>query len=469
VRAAIYLRISQDRTGEELGVERQRKDCLDLVERRGWELHDIYVDNDTSATKARKRPAWEAMMAEVEAGRVKVVVGWTIDRTLRSGRDRLRMLESGKEHGITISLVRGSDMDLSTPSDRTMADILGAIALGEVEMKADRQRAAHAQAARQGRRVGGRRPFGFEQDGTTKRPAEAEAIVQAYSDYLDGVPLSAIARQWNAAGLRYGFERPDGTISDWNHSGVRGVLRNPRYAGFRRHQPKGGPEVLYKAQWPALVSEQTYRAVVAQLDSTASEFKPKGGRRLLTKIARCGVCELTIHVGGNSKGAPPVYRCPTGKHVTRRAEPIEEFISTLMVARLQKEDVQKQLLAAEEDRRDEGLGEKAEQLRQDMDTIALERMQRKITPRQFAIMNAELIAELEDIERRMAANSGRSALRDFIAGGVTRGRWDELGVDKQRVFIAKAMDVRLFSGGKGVRNPPPETIQVRWKTDQSDS
>jgi len=115
------------------------------------------------------------MMKLVESGGVDVVIGWTVDRTLRSGRDRLRMLESGKAHNLTISLVRGSDMDLSTPSGRLAADILGAVALADIEMKSDRHKAAHRQAAAQGRRIGGRRPFGFEQDGMTVRPAEAEA------------------------------------------------------------------------------------------------------------------------------------------------------------------------------------------------------------------------------------------------------------------------------------------------------
>jgi len=86
MRAAIYLRISQDRTGEELGVERQRQDCEGVAARRGWDVQRVYVDNDTSAKGDKRRPAWEEMMTDVEAGRLDVIIGWTIDRTLRSGR-----------------------------------------------------------------------------------------------------------------------------------------------------------------------------------------------------------------------------------------------------------------------------------------------------------------------------------------------------------------------------------------------
>ena len=39
-RAAIYVRISQDRNGEGLGVKRQREDCLRLAKRLGWVVHE---------------------------------------------------------------------------------------------------------------------------------------------------------------------------------------------------------------------------------------------------------------------------------------------------------------------------------------------------------------------------------------------------------------------------------------------
>jgi hypothetical protein len=49
MRAAIYTRISDDHTGEELGVQRQLDDCTALAERLGWEAVARYDDNDISA------------------------------------------------------------------------------------------------------------------------------------------------------------------------------------------------------------------------------------------------------------------------------------------------------------------------------------------------------------------------------------------------------------------------------------
>jgi site-specific DNA recombinase len=422
-------------------------------------VHRVYVDNDVSATKSNPRPAWEEMMRDVEDGHVQIVVGWVLDRVLRTGRDRLRMLELGKQRGITISLVRGSDMDLSTPSGRFAADMLGAVALHEIEAKSDRQKAAHRQAAAQGRRIGGRRPFGFEQDGMTVRPAEAKALEAAYHDYLAGTPLLAIARQWNEAGLVSGWKRPDGTFSEWNHSGVRSVLRNARYAGFRVHNG----EIAGKALWPALVDEATYRAVVALLDSAASEFKPKGGRRLLTGIARCGVCDEPIHVGGNKAGSPPVYRCPTGKHVTRRAEPVEDQVQRLIVAWLNTDAV-RPLLADQGDDEGPQLDVEAEVIRGELLTIARERTQRKITREQFDVMNADLQAQLNEVQGRMARSHRSSVLAELADRGVTMEEWLDIEIGQRRAVVDAVASIRLFSGGRGVRVPPPDTVKVTWKT-----
>lgn len=55
---AVYARISQDRSGDELGVTRQLEDCRAEAERRGWTVAEEYVDDDVSAFSGRKRPAY---------------------------------------------------------------------------------------------------------------------------------------------------------------------------------------------------------------------------------------------------------------------------------------------------------------------------------------------------------------------------------------------------------------------------
>ena len=62
--AAVYLRISEDRSGEQLGVTRHREDCLALCPSKGWRPVE-YMDNDTSATRGKPWRAYERMLADV--------------------------------------------------------------------------------------------------------------------------------------------------------------------------------------------------------------------------------------------------------------------------------------------------------------------------------------------------------------------------------------------------------------------
>ncbi|MGI8680626.1 MAG: recombinase family protein [Mycobacteriales bacterium] len=48
-RAAIYCRLSQDRTGAGVVVDRQERECRQLAESLGWTVSKVYVDNDVSA------------------------------------------------------------------------------------------------------------------------------------------------------------------------------------------------------------------------------------------------------------------------------------------------------------------------------------------------------------------------------------------------------------------------------------
>src|SRR5688572_6170081 len=85
-RAAIYARISADREGRELGVERQGDDCAELAHRRDWEVVDTYIDNDMGAsTRSRKksRPEYQRLLSDARTGRFQVIIAYTSSRLTR--------------------------------------------------------------------------------------------------------------------------------------------------------------------------------------------------------------------------------------------------------------------------------------------------------------------------------------------------------------------------------------------------
>ena len=87
MRAAIYLRISLDRHGDGLAVERQREDCKRIIAQRGWEHVATYEDPSVSASsRTVTRPGYERMVRDWQAGRFDAVVCWDLDRLTRQPR-----------------------------------------------------------------------------------------------------------------------------------------------------------------------------------------------------------------------------------------------------------------------------------------------------------------------------------------------------------------------------------------------
>lgn len=86
-RTAIYCRISDDREGRGLGVARQEKDCRDVAGRLGWQVGQVFADNDISAYRGKLRPQYQAMLGAVREGQADgIIICWHNDRLHRHQR-----------------------------------------------------------------------------------------------------------------------------------------------------------------------------------------------------------------------------------------------------------------------------------------------------------------------------------------------------------------------------------------------
>ena len=141
----MYTRISDDHTGEALGVQRQCDDCTALAERLGWEIVAIYTDNDISAYNGKNRPGFEAMLEAMKRGEFGALLCWHPDRLYRSMRDLERVIDVADERGVQLRTVTAGDLNFGTPAGRMLARILGSVARQEVEHKGERQRRANEQ------------------------------------------------------------------------------------------------------------------------------------------------------------------------------------------------------------------------------------------------------------------------------------------------------------------------------------
>lgn len=461
VKAIVYLRISQDRTGERAGVDRQREDCLKRAKERGWEVVGIETDNDISAAGKRRRPGFEAMLSAVEAGKAQIIVAWDLTRLQRSRRDEVRLYEVCQKHNMRLALINGAELDFQSAAGRFVADSLGSVARLEIELKSDRQIRASRQAAEAGKRVGGRRPFGYEPDGVTIRPAEAAAVKAGYEMVLAGVPLAEIARRWNGDGFTTGQARRkqghEGMPSPWQAYSVRMVLRNARNAGLRSY--KG--EIVGVAEWPALVPESTWRAAEALLTHPGRRRGPMGNtRRLLSGLARCGVCGATVHAGGAARAGVPAYRCSASTgHFARRSDPVDEYVGKATVAILSRPDAV-DLLVDGSLTDAEALSGDAIALRARLDSLALDFADGSLTPSQLRTATERLRRNLTEVESAMADVGKVDKLGDLIGADNVQEVWDSKTIHEQRAVIDLLMEVVIFPPGRGVRHFNPDTVGI---------
>jgi DNA invertase Pin-like site-specific DNA recombinase len=173
----VYCRISDDRAGGGLGVERQRKDCVQLATVLGWQVIDTYTDNDISAFSGRRRPEYERLLADLTSGRIDAVVTWHLDRLNRSPVELERLIPLLERHSVQVQTVTAGVIDIGTPGGRAVARTLGAWARVESQHKSERLRAKKLELAMLGAINGGRnRPYGYAADRLTVIPAEAKIL-----------------------------------------------------------------------------------------------------------------------------------------------------------------------------------------------------------------------------------------------------------------------------------------------------
>lgn len=356
MRAAIYCRISADHTGESLGVTRQLEDCNAVVEQAGWTVHEVYSDNDISASSGKPRPEYRRMLRAVTAGEVQAIVAWHPDRLYRKLADLEELIPLVEQHAVAIRTCRAGDFDLSTPTGKMIARILASIATGEVDVKADRWKRSIRQRREAGTMPGsGPRMYGWTRTGEII-DAEAEVIRDMAKAILSGRTITGLCRDLAAQGLTTTRGNP------WQAVTVRNLMTNPRLAGHSTlshadiigTKEDGSPrirrtvDIVGTGQWQPILDSETWETVRAMMENRRRvERKPRVA--LLLGLLYCGQCEARMVTGGRGgAGASRLrtYRCQAipGRQegcggVSASAEPVEAVVEAYARTRLDDERV----------------------------------------------------------------------------------------------------------------------------------
>lgn len=147
VRAGIYLRVSTENQSSDL----QRSEIEDYLKLKGWS-YVVYYEDKLSGTNSR-RPGLQRLLADIRSKNINTVICWKLDRFFRSIKDLVTTLNELNELKVNFISLR-DNIDLSTPSGRLLAHLLGSIAQFESELIKMRVIAGLKEARKKGIRLG---------------------------------------------------------------------------------------------------------------------------------------------------------------------------------------------------------------------------------------------------------------------------------------------------------------------------
>jgi DNA invertase Pin-like site-specific DNA recombinase len=482
VRAVIYCRISQDRTGAHLGVDRQREDCEALAERNGWLVVDTYSDNDISAYSGKPRPDYLRMLTDLEQGAATVVIAWHTDRLHRSPTELERYIDLSERRGVSTHTCQAGEIDLATPSGRMTARILGAVARQESEHKGHRVARARLQKAKAGAWAGGIRPFGWGlPTGEIRKVTDKETGAETEVPVLDMnklVPPEADA-------LEYGTELilSGGSVRGWvkwlrekgltstlgnpiDHPTARDLLLRPRNAGIAVY--KG--EEIGKGAWDAAVDEGRFRAVVAILIDPNRKTSPGPTPKWFgSMIYECGLpgCTETMKSGVAGGARRHSYRCSTGHGGGRRSDKLDEHIEDIIIERLSKPDAADLLLPGSGEVNVGALQVESEQIRRRLTDLASLFGAGQIDMAQFVEGSDKARAQLEGVTCQLVAAAAVDPLVGLVGATDVRKTWEGLPLERRRAVLRALLSVKVLPARPG-RMPDGgyfdyDTIETEWK------
>jgi site-specific DNA recombinase len=461
-KAAIYCRISDGREGSGLGVTRQEEDCRALAEARGWTVTRVFVDNDISAYSGKPRPSYKQLLNSMREKDFDAVITWHTDRLHRSPSELEDFITVCEGSNIRIETVQAGLIDLSTPSGRMVARMLGSAARYESEHKSERIKRKATEVALAGKVWGGStRPYGYERDRVTVIESEAAILREVAARFLAGESLMSLVGWLNKN------EYWTTTGGHWYISSLRRVLYGARWSGQREHLG----EIVAKAVWPAIVTVEQTTAMRIKLSDPARRTNRSARRYLLAGLLRCELCGERLVARPRPNGTRR-YVCSKGRtpkacgRIFIKSEDLEVFISAAVLKRIEGTDMHE--FIANRSRGDaEGTNAQSDVTAAKERQIELANMFAKGEISRPQLLAGQKTTDLIIFEamKVLAQKSKTGVLESSIENGISlANKWATLNLDRQRAIIFAVIDsVKISSAVVGVRALDPDRIHPIWR------
>lgn len=344
LRCAVYTRKSTEEGLDQAfnSLDAQWEACKDFIASQrgeGWVLVPDRFDDGGFTGANVERPALKRLLAEIEAGRVDIVVIYKLDRLTRSIRDFGRIMDVLEGCQARVVAVT-QEINTTTSMGRLMLHVLLSFAQFERETTADRTRDKMLAARRKGKWTGGYPPLGYDltEGKLAINAEEAEQVKAIYAMYLERASLIATIEELNRRGWRAKSwttkENGHHEGRPWSKATLRRLLTNKVYLGLVPHKNEA-----YPGEHPAILDEATFnrvQAVMSEGRSHGSAGTRNSFAYLLRGLVHCAVCGSAMSAATTYKGATRYryYRCTVvDKQGTTAcpvryapAEPLEQFV-----------------------------------------------------------------------------------------------------------------------------------------------
>ena len=207
-RCAVYTRKSTEHNLDMdfNSLDAQREACEAYIKSQaheGWRLVPDQFDDGGISGASLERPALQALLLEIQAGRVDIVVVYKVDRLTRSLTDFAKLVDLFDRRGVSFVSITQS-FNTTTSMGRLTLNVLLSFAQFEREVIGERVRDKIAASKRKGIWVGGPVPLGYAS--VNKKivivPEEAETVRGIFRRYLELGAIRALVADLDQRGIR---------------------------------------------------------------------------------------------------------------------------------------------------------------------------------------------------------------------------------------------------------------------------
>jgi len=279
IRCAIYARKSSDEGLDQdfNSLDAQHEACAAYIasqRHEGWKMMANRYDDGGISGGTLERPGLQRLMAEIDAGRIDMVVVYKIDRLTRSLADFAKLVERLEAANCSFVSVTQA-FNTSSSMGRLTLNVLLSFAQFEREVTAERIRDKIAASKKKGLWMGGLPPLGYDpHPDPTRRElvintGEAKTVRQMFGLYEIHGCLNATARAAETLGLRskrhvFSSGRVQGGLP-FSRGQIHKLLTNPVYRGLIRHKDKTWPGLH-----DAIVDQNLWDRVQAMLQDASA-------------------------------------------------------------------------------------------------------------------------------------------------------------------------------------------------------